>query len=566
VTTIRVRVHRPASTGTVPSAGTLEFTPTRTRVEAGAPATLIPPAPFTVTLTDADQTLTLAPTALDWAWTVRETFPGMPTTVRTLAVPDSIPPIDYTALVNVDPATLNPVATPPAPGWYAYVDGLTAQATTARTAAEGAQTAATGSQTSAAASAATATTKAGEASTSAANAATSASGASTSATAAATARAGAETARTGAETAQTGAATSATNAATSATNAATSAGAAATSASGASTNAGTATTKAAEAVAAANGFTIGTVTTGAPGASATATITGSAPNKLLNLGLPQGATGPANALTVALTTTGPETAGAVGAQGLKGDKGDPGGWVTGTSLGTNDLNTITTDGVYRQNSGGNATLLLNYPQAGVLGVLYVTQSSTASWMMQEFHMNGTPNQARAFYVRVNAGGTWQPWRAYYSNRIDQTAGRAIYQWDDLNGREQIVYGNTGARDISTLMNANWTLVNTPNGIATVQRINNTVTLILNRLTRTSSGITVLTLPAGFRPVSDARGACGTVAATPIMHSFVLWASGGLDFEASVPAGGGVNLTHTYMTNDPWPTTLPGSAIGSIPNV
>ena len=40
-------------------------------------------------------------------------------------------------------------------------------------------------------------------------------------------------------------------------------------------------------------LTIGTVTTGAPGSEAAATITGTAPNFVLNLTIPQGPTGPA---------------------------------------------------------------------------------------------------------------------------------------------------------------------------------------------------------------------------------------------------------------------------------
>lgn len=40
-------------------------------------------------------------------------------------------------------------------------------------------------------------------------------------------------------------------------------------------------------------LTIGTVTTGAPGTEASATITGTSPNFVLNLTIPQGPTGPA---------------------------------------------------------------------------------------------------------------------------------------------------------------------------------------------------------------------------------------------------------------------------------
>ena len=40
-------------------------------------------------------------------------------------------------------------------------------------------------------------------------------------------------------------------------------------------------------------LTIGTVTTGDPGTEASATITGTSPNFILNLTIPQGPTGPA---------------------------------------------------------------------------------------------------------------------------------------------------------------------------------------------------------------------------------------------------------------------------------
>ena len=41
-------------------------------------------------------------------------------------------------------------------------------------------------------------------------------------------------------------------------------------------------------------LTIGTISTGAPGTQAAATITGNAPNYVLNLTIPQGPTGPSS--------------------------------------------------------------------------------------------------------------------------------------------------------------------------------------------------------------------------------------------------------------------------------
>lgn len=78
----------------------------------------------------------------------------------------------------------------------------------------------------------------------------------------------------------------------------------------------------------ANGFSIGTTTGLAAGATPTASITGTAPSRLLNLGIPAGATGPAGAEGPAGPTgpTGP--AGADGADGL----GVPAGGATGTIL------------------------------------------------------------------------------------------------------------------------------------------------------------------------------------------------------------------------------------------
>lgn len=52
-----------------------------------------------------------------------------------------------------------------------------------------------------------------------------------------------------------------------------------------------------------NTLTMGTVTTLAPGSSATATITGAAPNQTLNIGLPAGATGSTPSLSIGAVTT-----------------------------------------------------------------------------------------------------------------------------------------------------------------------------------------------------------------------------------------------------------------------
>lgn len=65
-------------------------------------------------------------------------------------------------------------------------------------------------------------------------------------------------------------------------------------------------------------LTIGTVTTGEPGTAAQATVTGISPNYVLNLVLPQGATGPTG-ITGPTGPTGPQ-----GLQGIQGEVGPTG--------------------------------------------------------------------------------------------------------------------------------------------------------------------------------------------------------------------------------------------------
>lgn len=100
-------------------------------------------------------------------------------------------------------------------------------------------------------------------------------------------------------------------------------------------------------------MTLGTVTTGAPGTNASASITGTAPNYILNLTIPQGAVGPTGA-------TG--TKGATGNTGLTGPTGAPGpattitiGTVTTGPAGQPATATIT-------GAAPNQTLNLTIPQ------------------------------------------------------------------------------------------------------------------------------------------------------------------------------------------------------------
>ncbi|WNN94525.1 minor tail protein [Arthrobacter phage Lewando] len=304
-------------------------------------------------------------------------------------------------------------------------------------------------------------------------------------------------------------------------------------------------------------------------------ITGTPPNYGLDFYIPrgergeigpQGPIGPTNPtnLTVGVVETGPETAGATGPQGLKGDKGDPGGIVLGTSLGTADLNTILSAGVYRQGSSVPANC--NYPTAE-LGVLVVQQPSANPWLIQEYQPAGgiAGKQGQAFYRRTYVGTTWSSWKAYNASRVDQTAGRVIYEWDDLNQREQLTYGDTG-----------WRLLTPQNGWTASQvqlrRVGQTVHLLalqINGSAATTDAVTEV-LPIGFRannwpislrvPITTGTGVITTNVAAVDISTQTLRIFGG-----SYTALTAHHVITSWVTNDAWPTTLPGTASGSIPN-
>jgi hypothetical protein len=105
----------------------------------------------------------------------------------------------------------------------------------------------------------------------------------------------------------------------------------------------------------ANELSIGTVTTGAAGSSADATITGTPPEQALNLWLPRGDTG----ATGATGDTGPQ--GAPGVDGAAGATGAPGlvwrgAWAAATAYVVNDAITYNGSSYRRKVAGTTATV------------------------------------------------------------------------------------------------------------------------------------------------------------------------------------------------------------------
>lgn len=154
-------------------------------------------------------------------------------------------------------------------------------------------------------------------------------------------------------------------------------------------------------------------------------------------------------------------------------------------------------------------------------------------------------------------------------KVSQAAGRVITAWDYLNNREQMIYGDTGHRSIPVVgPGVDGT------GEIWVRRQGNVVTMTFFTVVATASlpndYLTDNIVPVGFRPqyALNPVGMIGNVngnGSTPIgiIQGAKIRKLGAGSF---IP-GAGVNALRgqmTWDTVDPWPDTLPGVAVGTIP--
>ncbi|NYF13624.1 hypothetical protein HDC34_001918 [Pseudoclavibacter sp. JAI123] len=155
-----------------------------------------------------------------------------------------------------------------------------------------------------------------------------------------------------------------------------------------------------------------------------------------------------------------------------------------------------------------------------------------------------------------------PVGTYYTD----TAGtNGAWRWLKTSGTGNtgwsIVFGHTGRRDISSLFPA--TLPNTtPNTWpALMWRDGNRVYVTANSAPTVNTAIQVMSLPVGFRqPAADwVGGATGVVGGAVPAGGLVWLKANALRFQVAT-AGPHKRWSISWDSFDPWPTTLPGTAI------
>lgn len=229
-----------------------------------------------------------------------------------------------------------------------------------------------------------------------------------------------------------------------------------------------------------------------------------------------------------------------------------GGLTTPDLLGTTDLNTIYKDGVYRQNMGSYSTLERNYPAQNVAGILTV-KSMSVNYISQTYdHINGNLKGPRVISKRFSVESKWSEWRTYASQRVDYTAGRAIYTWDDVSNREQLIYGDTGTRSIL--------LPDTTDQYIYIRRVGSIVELHATGLRPNVVGNASYAglIPVGFRPPAYRNFETSPYWSSEDSRKWRAVTNGNLEF-LTLLVDDILNIDSTWTTHEAWPTALPGSS-------
>lgn len=142
-------------------------------------------------------------------------------------------------------------------------------------------------------------------------------------------------------------------------------------------------------------------------------------------------------------------------------------------------------------------------------------------------------------------------------QVSETAGRTVSVWDYLNSRYQLIYGDTGIRDITALA------PNVTSGKLYLYRDGNTITMIFDVVQMAGANgsnydmIPSGGIPMGFRPTRTFwyNGIDGP----PGVRRLGVSPAGWVPVYLSPVPGDVYRGTISWRTIQPWPTTLPGVA-------
>jgi hypothetical protein len=313
----------------------------------------------------------------------------------------------------------------------------------------------------------------------------------------------------------------------------------------------------------ANTLTIGTVTTGAAGSSANASVSGTAPNQTLNLTIPTGAAGPANTLSIGTVTTGAAgssatatitgsapnqtlnfsipkgTDGATGPVGPTGPQGPPGQGVlvlgasdavpAGTPANTVIYRPAVKTSTYYWGSG------TSYPASGVgAGDTYFHTGLNA---LMRFNGNAWRHLGSIVVADSTARNTMSTnWAGilYPGLQVRQTSDTWTYEWTG-SAWSPVWYGsadptwiNVGAAGAPAFQNG-WVNYNSGFSTARFMKTSSGMVIVEGLVMSGTINSAVFTLPVGYRPSGTlifAPNSSGTSTRLDVTAVGAVWAQAG----------------------------------------
>ena len=200
---------------------------------------------------------------------------------------------------------------------------------------------------------------------------------------------------------------------------------------------------------------------------------------------------------------------------------------------------------------------------------------------------GTGSTGKVLYmdqlgIWEGAGGVWVPGGerldpSFLGKYWDETVGRREFAWDYNNNRWQMVYGDTGWRDVTSLVGSEWKTAGASTVSMVLRRIGYTVYVefsvaLVDPNTKPTGNLAVLGAPyagpvGGQIDYSDMFALYDTSGiATPVWireQAGTLFPLGGGRFPAT-PASGVFRGRLSWSTTDLWPTVLPGTMLNGVP--
>lgn len=170
------------------------------------------------------------------------------------------------------------------------------------------------------------------------------------------------------------------------------------------------------------------------------------------------------------------------------------------------------------------------------------------------------------YITVISNGTG--WNTLGAEYFDESIGRRLYRWSDIlaNGANtgwQMVYGDTGWRDMSASISSTLLALN-PNASAYLRRQNGNIDFYYYSGTSASQSGTAsaMVLPTGLAP--NYIPSNNMIVNTGSSTTAALYASATKIMLSGTSSNTQYIGSLAWSTDSAWPTALPGSAVGSIP--